>query len=82
MDPKCEHLFKDGDRWVLELFEERLAAGEPLTAKWVYVVRSSDPGANDGIMNTMRDPSPHPMFENRKGKFRVFPDDTIVPAEV
>lgn len=77
LDPKSAHLFKDGDTWVDELFAERLAAA----AKWVHVVRASEPGANDGIITSMRDPVPHPMFEDRKARFVVTPDDIITPAE-
>jgi hypothetical protein len=53
------------------LLEERLAAGEAVTASWASVVHPSNPGAGDGIITEARDPLPHLMFENRDGKFRV-----------
>jgi hypothetical protein len=44
-------------------------------------VHPSNPGAGDGIITKVEHPVPHPMLENRKAKFRVFIDDTIVDED-
>jgi hypothetical protein len=81
LDPQYAHLFREAEQDAAELLADKLASSEPITASWVHVVRSSVPGAGDGIIEQLRDPVPHPMLENRKGRFVVTSDDIITPAD-
>lgn len=66
-DAACKRQIAETDRKVAALFEERLAAGEPVEAGYLAVV-----GGHYGLPRDIA-----PQYWQREDRFMVHPDDTV-----